>query len=1217
MQSSSADTQYTFGDNIVAVAESGGHQSSPATGEESGAASGTWHNLSSRRSRSSASQRQTGRTSRRSTPRGEQGLRTPKRPSTRSGTPRSTSDRHSRTRDVSGKRRSSGPEHFSLNQAAREELLEYQGEFHEEVNANQELTEHIHTLENEVMSRNQVISDIEVKFTEYLRGYQHTVNTEVETLSVMLSRSTNEICEYQAELLVAAQDDEGSTMRIEELDRRANLSESVAKRIFDEGMIMREEYQDQVQHLQALLTQTEDRVRQMESGSEYAQSLVNHLHSESTEMQKNMEHAIMTVRQQNQIALSSNADLQIMSRRAHDELNDSNSEITELRRHLDIALRGNKNHEDQIKRVVHESRLKVSEANQRCLDSEHKYRILRNETDSKNEKDKALEAKYVADNMIKDQQMTEMKDEIMRLDKRLKESVMHSSEDGHTFGSHSPVHPMIENLESELRIQELTKNDLVEEASEYVKDNMQLKDEVTEMKARMKHLSTDTSLDKFKAKLIEDFESELTIERKSHLRALGEKDTKIWGLMKAKDDQRVLLNGKDGEISRLRSKLQIVESENEEYLSKLPFSAGMIQDGHPTLVHDLRMELDKEREQHAITKAYYHQVDDAYTQEAEELAAMMKKSQGTSEQKAENKPSEKSKEEKTGKPRSFSPPEKKVPGKHPGPPGPPGDDPPDPDGPPGLPPSWRGSTFDDNMSQSNVTVAEVPRVSRREADKITVGAWPKVQDVETWKSDVTKSVTLAANDRDRAAWQEWLRPALADNPDLDALNDSGGPSFQSIDTKLSIALTNVINQAGEAGRDVQMQLRHRTQVAGRNASFVMGREILAMILSHFKTPGLRNTLFTMEHLYKMQYFGDSQLDQFYHRWLEMNNNMLPDDIPPDNWLRDSLYRKIRNSHLMMFDIKQYESWDDDDARKTYRHLRNVIERTIARVKEDKQTNARDKYARDYAGSGKPTIPAPTTPTPKAGNDAAPAPKAKEKATPKPKPKADAAPVLPSPQPKRHAKGKGKGKGTPRSNSRSASPSPKEKKKIPCHYHFVKNSCKHGKDCLFSHDPKVFENYKKGGGKGKGKSKSPRKRTPSNPPKKIDEPCWNWDKGKCKYGDSCRRRHDPHLFNTAPNTSSPAAPALVHDFDSDSDETTCFKAASITRTSERKVRFDMKKIDQVEYTKEDFVQCLGRAPRHKPHNKVGKSTSELKQDEQLSYSNRLAVVRARAMAFYPE
>ena len=123
-----------------------------------------------------------------------------------------------------------------------------------------------------------------------------------------------------------------------------------------------------------------------------------------------------------------------------------------------------------------------------------------------------------------------------------------------------------------------------------------------------------------------------------------------------------------------------------------------------------------------------------------------------------------------------------------------------------------------------------------------------------------------------------------------------------------------------------------------------------------------------------------------------------------------------------------------------------------------------------------------------------------------------------------AKGKGKGKGTPRGTSRSASPSPKDKKKIPCHFHFAKQSCKKGNDCEYSHDQKVFGNNKKGGGKGKGKSKSPRKRTPSNTPKKIDETCWNWAKGKCKFCDSCRRRHDPHLFNTAPNTSNLVTPA---------------------------------------------------------------------------------------------
>ena len=58
----------------------------------------------------------------------------------------------------------------------------------------------------------------------------------------------------------------------------------------------------------------------MENGSEYAQSIANRLHSEGTDMQMNMEHAIMSFRQQNQVAMVNNADLQIVNRRAYDEL---------------------------------------------------------------------------------------------------------------------------------------------------------------------------------------------------------------------------------------------------------------------------------------------------------------------------------------------------------------------------------------------------------------------------------------------------------------------------------------------------------------------------------------------------------------------------------------------------------------------------------------------------------------------------------------------------------------------------------------------------------------------------------------------------------------------------------------------------------------------------------------------------------------------------------
>eukprot|EP00435_Cladocopium_sp_Y103_P010226 s6086_g2.t1 len=159
----------------------------------------------------------------------------------------------------------------------------------------------------------------------------------------------------------------------------------------------------------------------------------------------------------------------------------------------------------------------------------------------------------------------------------------------------------------------------------------------------------------------------------------------------------------------------------------------------------------------------------------------------------------------------------------------------------------------------------------------------------------------------------------------------------------------------------------------------MGREILAMILNHFRTPGQRETTFTMEHIVRSQYLGDANIDVFYEKWVEMVSNMMPEDVPPDLWLRDALYKKIRNSHALMFDIKQYESWMENDPRKTYQHLLDCIERYIARVREDKHVAAREKYARDFAGAGRPGTPAPATPNPKADAKAKPKAKAKEKA----------------------------------------------------------------------------------------------------------------------------------------------------------------------------------------------------------------------------------------------
>ena len=117
-------------------------------------------------------------------------------------------------------------------------------------------------------------------------------------------------------------------------------------------------------------------------------------------------------------------------------------------------------------------------------------------------------------------------------------------------------------------------------------------------------------------------------------------------------------------------------------------------------------------------------------------------------------------------------------------------------------------------------------------------------------------------------------------------------------------------------------------------------------------------MFTMEHIVRTAYPGDSQLDAFYEKWMEIVTNMRPGDMPPDDWLRNSLYKKIRSSTLLLYDIKQYESWLEGDPRKTYQYLIDSIERTIARIRDDKNMAARDKHARDFTASGRPSAPAP-------------------------------------------------------------------------------------------------------------------------------------------------------------------------------------------------------------------------------------------------------------------
>ena len=78
---------------------------------------------------------------------------------------------------------------------------------------------------------------------------------------------------------------------------------------------------------------------------------------------------------------------------------------------------------------------------------------------------------------------------------------------------------------------------------------------------------------------------------------------------------------------------------------------------------------------------------------------------------------------------------------------------------------------------------ERPRISRKEAERVSIPAWPKIHQLDNWKMQLLMNVLSACADPDTDAWTKWLEQALGLNPDLNTLSDSGGDRFATIDIK--------------------------------------------------------------------------------------------------------------------------------------------------------------------------------------------------------------------------------------------------------------------------------------------------------------------------------------------------------------------------------------------------------------------------------------------------
>ena len=139
------------------------------------------------------------------------------------------------------------------------------------------------------------------------------------------------------------------------------------------------------------------------------------------------------------------------------------------------------------------------------------------------------------------------------------------------------------------------------------------------------------------------------------------------------------------------------------------------------------------------------------------------------------------------------------------------------------------------------------KISRREADKVVVPSFPKVTHLDSWMSACIAGVLSASGDPNHEDWIEWLAPAFGLHPDIEALGDSGPTKFKSIDVKLALAMQSMLKSAGDNASDLFLDVNRRANKSVRtHGKLIKGRQIIAMMYESFRTRDRIDMIMTID-----------------------------------------------------------------------------------------------------------------------------------------------------------------------------------------------------------------------------------------------------------------------------------------------------------------------------------------------------------------------------------
>ena len=233
-----------------------------------------------------------------------------------------------------------------------------------------------------------------------------------------------------------------------------------------------------------------------------------------------------------------------------------------------------------------------------------------------------------------------------------------------------------------------------------------------------------------------------------------------------------------------------------------------------------------------------------------------------------------------------------------------------------------GEEEEDEEQPTDTAQAVQKAVSHAKAyEKLSIPKFPKAGDTENWLIAMGTNLCVSGGFTDKAEIP-WIRECQTKT--YQELADGGSERMRKADIALNKGMVSLINSTNEP---IKMRLVVKQREAFRDNQTLSGRQVVCLMLEHFKTNKCRSKAYTWNDLNAINLKNDNDIDNCYALMWEIMAAVefpMPEEEKIGAWMNI-----FKGSKKLAADIAEFRRFDVDDPRRTFKFLTDSIERMQA------------------------------------------------------------------------------------------------------------------------------------------------------------------------------------------------------------------------------------------------------------------------------------------------